>query len=262
MSDGYHTERDINEKYKVWFFAGGETRDDKFNVFTGSYIRLMNKILHNDFEFIKGIYFKYPMMNVLWALNNSQKPIIGHDDNKIFMTAFSQILNAGLAPDTQLVITSSSSGSVVAAQTACYLAKKNRNKVYFRKPFHIVLGASMISSKSALYQQLVRYQEEGTIGIILHDEVHDEGDTSAGVGGTSRIEAYRNAFGLMFPIFSREFNGPSFLNTNPVTGHIHRRRSQTVRKAIDYIDIILVKNNLAGDYYREKALSVIKNEVY
>ena len=97
MSDSYHTESDINEKYKVWFFAGGETRDDKFNVFTGSYIRLMKKILQNDFEFIKGIYFKYPMMNVLWALNNSQKPIAGHDDNKIFMTAFSQILNAGLA---------------------------------------------------------------------------------------------------------------------------------------------------------------------
>ena len=151
---------------------------------------------------------------------------------------------------------------MVAAQTACYLAKKNRNKVYFRKPFHIVLGASMISSKSALYQQLVRYQKEGTIGIILHDEVQDEGDTSAGVGGTSRIEAYRNAFGLMFPFFSRKFTGPSFLNTNPITGHIHRRRSQTVRKAIDYIDIILVKNNLAGDSYREKALSVIKNEIY
>jgi hypothetical protein len=119
----------------------------------------------------------------------------------------------------------------------------------------------MISSKSELYQQLVHYQKVGTIGIILHDEVQDEGDTSAGVGGTSRIEAYRNAFGLMFPLFSRKFPGPSFLNTNPITGHIHRRRSQTVRKAIDYIDIILVKNNLAGDYYQEKALSVIKNEI-
>ena len=70
MSDSNHTESDINEKYKVWFFAGGETRDDKFNVFTGSYISLMKQILQNDFEFIKGIYFKYPMMNVLWALNN------------------------------------------------------------------------------------------------------------------------------------------------------------------------------------------------
>jgi len=25
-------------RYKVWFFGGGETRDDKFNVFTGSFI--------------------------------------------------------------------------------------------------------------------------------------------------------------------------------------------------------------------------------
>jgi hypothetical protein len=177
------------------------------------------------------------------------------------MTAFSQILNAGLSPDTQLIITSSSSGSIVAAQTACYLAHKNRNNIYFRKPFHLVLGASMISTRSDLYKQLIHYQKEGTIGIILHDEVQDEGDSSAGVGGLSRLEAYANAFGLMFPILSRKFRGPSFLNTNPVTGHIHRRRSKTVQKAIDYINIILIQHKLAGDYYMEKALEVIKGEI-
>jgi hypothetical protein len=248
-------------KYKVWFFAGGETRDDKFNVFTGSYIRLMKKILKDDFEFIKGIYFKYPMMNVLWALNNSQRPIANHDDNKIFMTAFSQIVDAGLSPETQLIITSSSSGSVVAAQTACYLAKKNTNNIYFRKPFHLVLGASMISSESALYKQLLQYQKGGIIGVILHDEVQDEGDSSAGVGGTSRLEAYRNAFGLIIPSLSRKFSGPSFLNTNPQTGHIHRRRSQTVKKAIDYIDIILIRNKLAGEYYRTLAETTLMNQI-
>src|SRR5665811_1125863 len=109
MSDSYHTVNNKSNKYKVWFFAGGETRDDKFNIFTGSYIRLMTKILGNDFEFIRGIYFKYPMMNIIWALNNAQKPIAYNENEKIFMTAFSQILNAGLSPDTQLIITSSSS---------------------------------------------------------------------------------------------------------------------------------------------------------
>ena len=66
--ESYQTESKINDKYKVLFFAGGETRDDKFNIFTGSFIRLMKKILGNDFDFIRGIYYKYPMMNVIWAI--------------------------------------------------------------------------------------------------------------------------------------------------------------------------------------------------
>lgn len=259
--DKNHNDNNIKGRYKVWFFAGGETRDDRFNIFTGSFIRLMKKIMEDDFEFIKGIYFKSPMMNVIWALNNAQKPIANPENEKIFMAAFIQIINAGLSPETQLVITSSSSGSIVAAQTACYLAQKNRNNIYFRKPFHLVLGASMLSSRSDLFKQLIQYQKEGTIGIILHDEVQDEGDNSAGVGGTSRLEAYRNAFGLMFPFFSRKFKGPSFLNTDPETGHIHRRRSKTVQKAIDYINIILIEHRLAGDYYMEKAAAVLKNEI-
>ncbi|MGC1389746.1 MAG: hypothetical protein WA816_01805 [Bacteroidales bacterium] len=262
ISDSNNIKGNLGDRYKVWFFAGGETRDDRYNIFTGSFIRLMNKILGDNFELIKGIYFRPPMMNVIWALNNAQKPISNPGYEKIFIVAFRQIIDAGLSPETQLIITSSSSGSVVAAQTACYLAQNNRNNIYFKKPFHLVLGASMISPLSDLYKQLIQYQKEGTIGIILHNEVQDEGDTSAGVGGISRLEAYRNAFGLMFPFFSGKFRGPSFLNTNPVTGHIHRRRSKTVQKAIDYINIILVEHRLAGDYYREEALEVIKNEIF
>lgn len=260
QSESYHIAGNLNDKYKVWFFAGGETRDNRFNIFTGSFIRLMKKILEDDFEFIKGIYYNSPAMNVLWALNNAQKPIANSENEKIFMTAFAQIIDAGLSPETQLIITSSSSGSVVAAQTACYLAKKNRNNVYFRKPFHLVLGASMISSHSDLYKQLTHYQKEGIIGTILHDEVQDEGDSSAGIGGLSRLEAYRNAFGLMFPFLSKKFHGPSFLNTDMVSGHLHRRRSKTVQKAIDYINIILIQHTLAGDFYKERAASVIKEE--
>jgi hypothetical protein len=249
------------ERYKVWFFAGAETRDEKFNIFTGSYIRLMKKILDNDFEFIKGIYYATSMANIIWALNHAQRPISGHANHKITTAAFNQIIEAGLSPDTQLIITSSSSGSIVAAQTACYLAEKNRNNVYFRKPFHLVLGASMISTGSDLYKQLLRYQKEGTIGTILHDEVQDEGDNSAGVGGLSIPEAYKNVCGLIFPFLSRKYHGPSFLNSNPETGHLHRRRSKTVRKALDYINIILIQHRLAGDHYMEVAKSVMADEI-
>jgi len=255
-----HISVNLRDGYKIWFFAGGETRDDRFNIFTGAFIRLMKIILEDDFEFIKGIYYKSTIRNVIWALNNAQRPLHNPENHRITSAAFDQIVAADLAPDTQLIITSSSSGSIVAAQTACYLAEKNRNNIYFQKPFHLVLGASMLDAKSDLYKQLLHYQNEGTIGTIIHDEVQDEGDTAAGVGGSSRYEAYANAFGLMFPWFSRKYSRPSFLNTHPEKGHIHRRRSKTVKKALDYIEIILIKHNLAGKHYMEKAAVVIEGE--
>jgi hypothetical protein len=118
----------------------------------------------------------------------------------------------------------------------------------------------MIARESALNKQLVHYQDEGIIGIILNDEMQDDGDSSYGVGGTTRMEAYKNALGLILPLFSRKFSGPSFLNTNPETGHIHRRRSQTVQKAVDYINIILIKNRLAGDHHSHTAKIILKNQ--
>lgn len=258
--DNYNNISDIRKKYMIWFFAGGETTDNRFNIFTGSFIRLMKQILDDDFDFIRRIYFKAPMMNVLWALNNAQRPFSNPENNKMIRAAFRQIISAGYSPDIQVVITSSSTGSVVAAQTACYLAWKNRNNLYFKNPFHLVLGASMISKQSELFSQLIQYQKKGTIGTIIYDDVQDEGDSTKGVGGLSRKEAFVNAFGLMFPFFSRNFSGPSFLNTNAVTGHIHRKRSKTVQKAIDYIEVILIKYKLAGDHFFEKAVAVIEEE--
>ncbi len=254
--------KDIMDDYKIMFFAGAETRDDRYNVFTGSFIRFMKEIFEEKFEVIKGVYYKSSVINVLWALNNAQKPIKNPEEQRVTGTAFRQIVEAGLSPETQLIITSSSSGSIVAAQTACYLAEKNRNNIYLKKPFHLVLGASMISQESGLFNQLQKFQREGTIGIILHNEIQDAGDNSVGVGGVSRKEAYSNAFGLMLPWFSGKFYGPSFLNAHPEKGHIHRKRSKTIQKALDYIDIILIKNRLAGDYYMEKAAELINHEIF
>lgn len=255
-----HNISNIKNKYKVWFFAGGETRDDKFNIFTGTFIRLMKQIFEDDFEYIKGIYFKSPMMNVIWALNNAQKPIIDPQNKNIIASAFRQIIEGGLNPDTQLIIASSSSGSIIAAQTACLLAEKNINNFYFSKPFHLALGASMISTESDLFKQLIHHQREGTIGSIIHDEIQDAGDNSTGVGGTTKLEAYSNAFGLMLPLFSRKFKGPSFLNSHPKKGHVHRKRSKTVQKALDYIHVVLIKKKLAGNYYMEKANQIVIKE--
>jgi len=247
----------MDTKYKIWFFAGGETRDDSFNVFTGSFIRLMKKILGDDFDFIKGIYFRSTARNVFWALNNAQRPVVNSINKKIFSAALKQI-NDKYSPETQLIFISSSSGSVVAAQTACYMANENKKNGIVGKPFHLVLGASMISPHSNLNLKLLDYQKEGLIGTILHEELHDEGDNSAGVGGSSRFQAFRNAFGIMFPIISFRFKGPSFLNADPETGHIHRKRSKTIQKALDYIHIILVMHALAGEHHKRNALDELK----
>jgi len=244
-------------KTMFWFFAGGETRDNKFNVFTGSFIRLMKEIMEDKFDFIKGVYFKTNMMNVVWALNHAQKPISNPAGNRIIDMALSQLISNGYTPETQLIIISSSTGSVVAAQTACYLAEKNRERLLFRNPFHLALGASMVSTESDLFKKLQSYQKKGHLGMLIHDELQDEGDNSTGVGSTSRFKAWTNAVGLMLPWLSRRYKRPSFLNIHPVKGHLHRRRSQTVRKALDFIEVLLVEKNLAGDFYKEKAKKVI-----
>jgi len=228
------------DSYMVWFFAGGETRDDKFNVFTGSFIRLMKLILGNDFDFIRSIYYRMPMMNVIWALNNCQRPVIDPHKNHFVEIAARQIISETYSPHTQIIIVASSSGSIIAAQTVCHMIEKNRENRRFHKPLHLALGSSLISKDSCLFKKLISYQEEGFIGKLIHDDLHDKDDNINGSGGITRIEAYSNAFGLMFPVLSTRYNGPSFLNTHPVNGHPHRVRSQTVQKAIDYIDVLLV----------------------
>jgi hypothetical protein len=247
------------DKIKVWFFAGGEAGTEKLNAFTGSYIRLMKEILQDDFGIIKGIYFRMPMFNVIWALNHSQKPLNRPLAKKFIRNALNQINGDGTSGNIKLTLTSSSSGSVIAAQTACCLAEQNRRRDLPGIPFDIALGASMIATNSELYRKLEYYREKGLIGSIIFDDLQDEGDNTLGIGGQSRMEAYRNAFGLMFPVFSKKFNGPSFLNTHPEKGHVHRKRSKTVQKAIDFLYVILVKHQLAGSYYGEKAATKVKD---
>jgi len=248
----------VADRHKVWFFAGAETRDEKFNVFTGSYIRLMKQILQEDFEHVKGVNYGSSALNVIWALNNAQKPIMNPEKDKITSSAVKRLIEGIPSASTQITITSSSSGSIVAAQTACYLAEKNSRFELFSLPFHLVLGASMLSEESDLFHKLKKYQKKGVIGKIVHDEVLDKDDSANGVGGKTIGEAYSNAFGLMFPVFSKKYKGPSFLNTHPEKGHVHRKRSKTVQKALDYIDVILIRNKLAGEEYREKAIAVIR----
>jgi hypothetical protein len=244
----------------VWFFAGGEAGNNKFNLFTGSFIRLMKEILHDEFDLIKGTYFKSPMLCVIWALNNAQKPMAYPGKERFIKTALSQVMEK-ITPETQLVLVSSSYGSVVAAQFACFLAELNSVNKFLSKPFHIALGSSIVSKESELYKRIEDLNKEGKIGKLIYDDLQDPGDSSTGVCGRTRSEAWINAFGIIMPWFSKKFSGPSFLNTNSATGHLHRRRSKTLQKALDFIDVMLIKNNLAGDFYNRRAKLVIEQEI-
>ncbi len=249
-----------DKKYMVWFFAGGETRDDRFNIFTGSFIRLMKQIMGDDFDFIRGIFFNSNMINVIWTLNNCQKPLRNPHKNRFIKAAVRQIISDNHCPDNQVIMVASSTGSTIVAQTACYLAELNRDNRFFKKPIHLGLGSSVISKESDLFKRLLDYQKGGRLGTIVFDDLQDEDDSIRGIGGTTRREAYSNSFGLMFPFFSRKFSGPSFLNTHPEKGHIHRKRSRTVRKALDYINVLLIKHKLAGYQYQQKAIAVVEKE--
>ena len=252
---------EVDRDYRVVFFAGGETRDDKFNIFTGNFIDCLSKIMGNRFSLIKGIYFRYPMFNVAWGLNNAQYPMNKPDRNRITSAALRQLIPENNTTDTTLIIISSSAGSIIAAQAACYLVNENLKNKYYTRPFHLVLGTNFISKESDLFKTLISHQKSNSIGQILFDELQDEGDSVYQAGGKTRMEAWKNAFGLILPWFSKKYSPPSFLNTHPVKGHLHRRRSQSVKKVEEFIDIIFIRINLAGNFYRARAIDLLAGKL-
>jgi hypothetical protein len=244
--------------YRFFFFAGGDYRSDSTNAFTGNFIRYLTEILGQRFSVIEGIYHPGPLMNVIWALNRAQEPERHPGKNRIIASSVNQILADPHTSSSQLTLVSSSYGSVVAAQAACHLAERHRREKHLNQSFNVALGASMVSKKSGLYRKLLEYQDQGIIGTIIFDELHDLNDNSNGIGGSSRFEAYSNALGICFPFMTRKFSGPSFLNTDPVTGHIHRVRAQSVQKAKDFLHTILIHYRLAGDEARAAAKSLLE----
>lgn len=233
--------------HRFFFFAGGDYVEGEGNAFTANFIQYFSNILGPQFSVIKGIYQSPPLMNVIWALSRAQSPVSNPFRNRILASSFNQILSDPQSSSERLVIVSSSYGSVVAAQTACMLAERHRQENFLSQPFDLALGASMVSKKSRLYQKLTSYQEQGIIGTIIYDELQDEGDNSNGIGGRTKFEAYTNGLGICFPFLTRKYSGPSFLNNHPVSGHLHRVRAQSVQKAKDFVQVILVDYKLGGE---------------
>jgi len=244
-------------EYRFVFFAGGDHREGEGNAFTANFIKYLTDILGYRFSVIKGIYHSRPLMNVVWALNHAQEPEKYPHRNRIISSSVNQIIDDPLTANSELTILSSSYGSVVAAQAACYLAERQLNENLLSQPFNVALGASMVSKKSGLYRKLLFYQERGIIRTIIYDELQDFGDNSNGIGGSTRLEGYTNGLGICFPFLTRKFKGPSFLNTNPVTGHLHRVRAQSVQKAKDFLRTILNDYELGGIAAKQAAAEKI-----
>lgn len=240
-------------EHRLFFFAGGDHTDGKGNTFTETFISYLSEILKHRFSIIQGIYHPSPLMNVVWALNRAQIPEKFPSRNKIISSAVNQIISDPCTASSRLTLVSSSYGSVVAAQTACRLAALHLREKLLDHPFNLAMGASMVSKESPLYRKLLDYQEKGIIENIIYDELQDHGDNSNGIGGTSKIEAYVNALGICFPFLSRTFKGPSFLNKNPVSGHLHRVRAQSAHKAKDFLQTLLIDYRLGGEDAKNKA---------
>jgi hypothetical protein len=69
------------------------------------------------------------MINVIWALNHAQRPVKDADSKKIIAKSFHQIIETCQSPEIQLIIISSSTGSVIAAQTATPKSPKGDFKI-------------------------------------------------------------------------------------------------------------------------------------
>jgi len=242
---------------KFFFFAGGEYREAENNAFTTNFIGYFRDILDDRFSIIQGIYHPRPLANVMWALNHARQPAKFPEKNRIITASLHQILGDPATNGARVSLVSSSYGSVVAAQTACYLAETQLRDKLLSFPFNLALGASMVSKQSDLYRKLSYYQEIGIIGTIIYDELQDAGDNSMGIGSTTRWDAYTRALGICFPFLTTRYSGPSFLNQHPVTGHIHRVRSKSEQKAKDFLQTILIDFALGGEEVKRLAERIV-----
>lgn len=198
----------------------------------------MSERYGEDFRIIQDIYSRYPFLNVVWALTHAQRPVYRAFKNRILTASCKQVLSVAPEENRSIYIVSSSYGSVVAAQTACCLAARIESGIFEPHPLHVALGASMVSKKSKLFKRLSDFHNKGIISNLVYDPLQDEGDNSTGIGGTTRIGAYLRGLGICFPFLSVTYKSPSFLNQHPQKGHLHRKRSQSEEKAVDFMRVM------------------------
>lgn len=228
------------------------------NLFTKTFCKDLLEIFDDDNVLVLSSNHKSEFLNVAWALWNGQAPKRRADRDKRIRNAYDQIVHLANTNNRHITLTSTSYGSVVVAQTAIHLLRKqNENGISY--PVNLVLGHSMLSKKSALFGELEDFRLNGRIGQIVYDEVQVPGDNVTGMCGETRIQAIRQAL-RMVRIFGGTYQGqPSILNCDTIEGHIHRKNELSSGSARHYLSVILVDKELGGPQSKTKATALLAN---
>lgn len=244
--------------HSFFFIPGGAYHGKKSpNSFTRTYCNAMNELLGEDFTIIDDAISKSSISNVAWALSRGQKPMRRPEKNKKTVIAFTGIMEALHDKTSDINIVSSSFGTALTAQVGIMLADFFNNCGREKPEINLVMGASMISKESKLYNKLEELRIEGMLTNIVYDELQDPGDNVTGMCGKTRVGAYARGLRMSFVIFGRYKGQPSILNNNPQTGHLHLQRAQSEEKAKKFLEVTLIEYALAGEEIREKAMEML-----
>jgi len=225
---------------KVYFFPGLKYDPNNLKKFTKTFIRVMSGALgKKDFSTVTVGHRNVPQ-NLQWQADHGSIPISNLKDDKVlrksvkFVTDDFHKCNQG----EPLNLVGSSYGSVVAAQTALYIAKNRDNlKISSETEISVTLITSAVSKTSPLYKALIN------AGVtVIYDEVQDEGDNVTGIAGNTPEEGAQNTVGITLPWLSKKYSGPSILSDE----HIHNQRADDPEKAYNAIDVMLSDNELEG----------------
>jgi hypothetical protein len=255
----YETTTETTSFYTQKFYfipGGGYYGRHAPNTFTVTMCSYLEGLLGADFKIIEEPISKLAVTNVVWALFYGQQPIRQPEKNRKVMLAFKRIIADTLNQGGQINIIASSFGTVLASQLAIKLARFYESAAV-QPEINLILGASMLSKGSKLFQELLKFQQEGSITCIIHDELQDPDDNVNGMCGKSRLQAFANAFKITCVFGGNYLGQPSILNNHPYKGHIHLQSAQSVQKGKDFVVVSLIDYELAGPKVSERAKELL-----
>ncbi len=239
----------------VWYIAGANVGSHgDTNLFTRTYCKRMTAIMESKFFVVHSSNKPFGLNNVLWALWHAQYPIKNPMRDKRIRNSIAMLMADSINRKSRITLVSSSYGTVVAAQLALYLVDNRQSLGLGSEPLNLVFGASMVSVNSMLYKELENLKRENRIGCIVYDELQFPGDNVTGLCGRTRLHALTEVCRIAFPVFGTYKGQPSILNKDPITGHVHRKREISADKVNDYISTPLIKYQLAGPWFKIRAL--------
>jgi hypothetical protein len=217
----------------------------------------MREIMESGFLILHDTKKAGSVNNVFWALWHAQYPLKNPEHDKRIAGSINWLVSCSLSRKSEITLVSSSYGTVVAAQLALYLVKNRERLGLSPEPLNLVFASSMISKESRLFNELEALKSKKLIGAIVYDDLQYPGDNVTGMCGKTRLQAIREVRRIAFPLAGTYKGQPSILNKDPLNGHVHRKRELSTDKVNDYIAKPLVDHELAGPYYRARALNYL-----